>query len=98
MPKKKEKSKLEIMMDMFDPIIAYCKENKKEIQFAVIAGDKNNIFAYVDGTVGFISSLIVATDSPVIKHIANVATAKMLYENALNAEKLAFAPNPETEN
>jgi hypothetical protein len=96
MPKKTEKSKLEIMMDMFDPIIDYCKENK--IQIAVVAGDIENVYAATSGTIDFISSLIVVSDNPQIKHIANIATAKMLYENALKAEDDANTPNPETEN
>ena len=96
MPKKTEKTKLEIMMDMFEPILDYCKENK--IQIAVVAGDIEDIYAATSGTNDFISSLIVASDSPQIKHIANIATAKMLYENVLKAEDDANIPNPETEN
>lgn len=97
MPKKTEKKKVETMVDMLQPFLDYCDKNK--IQIALIAGNKEDLFSYVDGTIDFLSTLIVAaTDSPEIQHVANVATAKMLYENALKAERLAFAPNPETEN
>lgn len=97
MPNETEKTKVETMVDMLQPILDYCDEN--EIQIALIAGNEKDLFAYVDGTIDFISSLIVvATDSPEIQHVANFATAKMLFENALNAKGLAFAPNPETEN
>jgi hypothetical protein len=97
MPNETEKKKVETMVDMLQPILDYCDKNK--IQIALIAGDTEDLFSYVDGTIDFISSLIVvATDSPEIQHIANFAAAKMIFENTLSAEKLAFAPNPETEN
>ena len=97
MPKKTEKKKVETMVDMLQPILDYCDKNK--IQIALIVGDEEGLFSAMKGTVGFLSSLIVAaTDSPEIQHLANVATAKMLYENALKAERLAFAPNPENDN
>ena len=97
MPKKTEKKKVETMVDMLQPILDYCDKNK--IQIALIVGDEEDLFSYVDGTIDFLSTLIVAaTDSPEIQHVANVAAAKMIFENALNAKGLAFVPNPETEN
>jgi hypothetical protein len=79
MPNETEKTKVEIMADMLKPITDYCNENK--IHIAIIAGDEDEVYSFAYGTIDSITSLIVVSDSQNIKDIANIATAKILYEN-----------------